>query len=111
MNPQALTIIHDFEVEKVDVFPTHDILRLKLSRSSIRKERLFARSMPSLKRMFEATVNEIVKAKRDAGHEKTDDEMKGDIANVETEKLHEAIDRMIQTSQKELRYHENKGKT
>ena len=39
VNPQAPTIIHDFGVDRLDGFPTHSIIRIKLSRRSIRQER------------------------------------------------------------------------
>ena len=102
-NPEALTLIYDFEVEKVDGFPTHSFLRIKLSRNAIQQERLFARNMPSLKQMFE-NRSESVPQDRDG-------KTKAVITKEEKKKLHEAIDKRFREARSELRSHERKNDT
>ena len=65
--------MHDFEVEKIDGRPTNRILRSKLCRIPIRQERLFARGMPSLRRMFGVKVNDILKPEGETGKAKGDE--------------------------------------
>ena len=57
VNPEALGTIHDFEIEKHEMIPTHNILRLELSRNALQEERAFLRKLVSLKSMLEAKVN------------------------------------------------------
>ena len=102
-NPQALTLIYDFEVQKVDGFPTHSIIRIKLIRSAMRQERYFARNMPSLKKIFEDKMEAMTK----------DDDAKTKAATIraEKEKLHDAMDAMFGKAQDELRYHAKRKDT
>ena len=49
VNPSAMITIHDYEVDKRELIPTHSILRLELSKSSFKEERTYLRQVPSLK--------------------------------------------------------------
>ena len=53
--------IHDYEVDKRELIPTHSILRLELSKSSLKEERTYLRKVPSLKVCFENKVKQITK--------------------------------------------------
>ena len=61
VNPSAMITIHDYEVDKHELIPTHSILRLELSRSSLKEERTNLRKVPSLKAWFENTIKKTSK--------------------------------------------------
>ena len=56
MNPEALGTIHDFEVEKHAMIPTHSIIRMELSRNALQEERTFLKKLGSLKGMIEDRI-------------------------------------------------------
>ena len=96
-------MIYEFEVEKVDGFPTHSIIRIKLSRSAMQQERLFARSMPSLKKMFEDKIDAMTKDQ--------DAKTKAAITKDQKKKLHEQMDEEFQKAKEELKHDAKKKDT
>ena len=52
----ALSLIHDYIVDKQDCMPTHAFVAVKLSRSAAGQTRNFARSLPTFKTMSERNL-------------------------------------------------------
>ena len=53
VNPAALITIHDIEVEKHELIPTHSIVRMEISRKAMKEERTYMRKVGSIKALFE----------------------------------------------------------
>ena len=61
VNPAAMITIHDVEVEKHEIIPTHSIVRLEISRNAMKEERTYMRKVGSLKALFEKRIQELTK--------------------------------------------------
>ena len=61
VNPAAMVTIHDVEVEKHEIIPTHSIVRLEISRNAMKEERTYMRKVGSLKALFEKKIQELTK--------------------------------------------------
>jgi len=61
VNPAAMITIHDMEVEKHEIIPTHSIIRLEISRKAMKEERTYMRKVGSLKALFEKRMQELTK--------------------------------------------------
>ena len=60
-NPPALITIHDFEVEKHVLIPTHSILRIELTKRAWKEEQQCLKKMGSLKKLLEAKIQAATK--------------------------------------------------
>ena len=86
-NKAATAWIKSCRVKKDDMIPTHFVVQLELKRKAAREERTYAAPLPSLKKLFEAKLKEIVGEKK--GKEKTA------IRKHEKELLHKSIDQSL----------------
>lgn len=87
-NVQATALIHSFEVEKHEIVPIHSFLRIKISRGAMRRKRVYARTLPSPKKMFDGQV-----AQSAEGKEETE---KWLFKNEEKDKLQEIITKQFE---------------
>ena len=60
-NSPALITIHDFEVEKHVLIPTHSILRIELTKRAWKEEQQCLKKMGSLKKLLEAKIQAATK--------------------------------------------------
>ena len=102
VNPEALMMIDDFYVEKDEGIPTHAVVGLKISRSTEMETRRFAKSLPSLKKLFDQKVNEIEKVKGEEGVEESD-KVKAERRRKEIGKFHECMDAELSTRMEMIR--------
>ena len=59
VNLGALGTIHDYEVEKHEMIPTHSITRLELSRNTLKEDRILLNKLGSLKKAVEGKIQEL----------------------------------------------------
>ena len=67
VNPQAIRMVRAFEVERSELIPTHGIVRIRLNRAALKEERTYAKTLPSLKKMFDKKMEEDTKGMDDKG--------------------------------------------
>ena len=66
-NLEAAVLTHSFKVEKDEMTPTHSIVKTTVSRDAMKQKRSFVRSPPSLKKAFEAKIeDDLVKMSEEA---------------------------------------------
>ena len=61
MNLAAMITVHDLEVEKHELIPTHSIVRIEISRKAMKEERTYLKKVGTLKALFEKRVQELSK--------------------------------------------------
>ena len=60
VNKEALPLIHDIYVGKDEGIPTHSCVGIKLCRNTNTETKRFARTLPRLKKIFEAIIQKII---------------------------------------------------
>ena len=100
-NKAALAWIKGFEVEQDDKIPTHKALRLKLRDCATLEPRTYAKSLPSLKKLFDIKIDGIMERKEKESEEKLTPKTKMTIRKDEKETLHENIDKYIEADREE----------
>ena len=113
-------MIHDFYVEKDEGIPTHLCVGIKLSRNANTETKRFARTLPCLKKLFEAKLQDIVqttkarveniggKGKKDEeDEEKRNLKQQADTKKEEKRKLHKMMDEQIEGRKETLKAYES----
>ena len=89
--------------------PARRILRLIPRRSATLGARSYAKNVPSLKRLFEIKIEELIA--REEEKDKITPEIKAAIKKEEIEQMHRSIDKFIEADKRELEMHLGEGDT
>ena len=79
-NRAAIPWIRSFEVVKDDMIPTHSVIRLTLGRNASTEKRTYAKTLPSLRKLFENKVNENTKNLKGKERKQAEEMEKGHLA-------------------------------
>ena len=78
-NLEAAVLTHSFKVEKDEMIPTRSIVKITVSRNAMKLKKSFVRSLPSLKKAFEANIEDDLETKKGKNKKKR---RRGRTANI-----------------------------
>ena len=94
-NRAAIPWIRQLEIIKDEMIPTHAVVRITLGRNAAKEKRRYAKSLPSLRKLFDDKVGQLLKDLRGKG--------KHEAEGKEKKTLHRLMDENLANVARELR--------